>query len=280
MNASPSQEFPKTALESPRYAVGTVLFSRTDKNNLIPSLESFFRNPAANNFVCVSNVHTTVECRRDERLRRIQNGSYLTIADGQPVILYGRMTGTVGIERIMGPDIMAEVFAAETCRQRRHYFLGGTQATLGKLERNLRARYPWIQIAGIHSPPFRKLTKVEEEALAAEIRSTRPDYLWVCFGAPKQEYWMEDNHAHFPGTLLIGIGAGFAYHAGELKRAPIWAQRIACEWIWRLAQDPKRLWKRYLKTNPVFALMMAKVWLRRLASRVAWRFSQSCGQDK
>lgn len=251
-------------MEHPRFAVGPVLFNRINRANLVPALESFFHDPVSNNFVCVSNVHTTVECRTDLRLREIQNGSFQTIADGQPVVLYGRLSGVRQIERIMGPDIMAAVFSAPECANRRHYFLGGTPETLVRLEKNLREKYPHLQIAGAYSPPFRKLDAEEEDAMQRAIVATRPDYLWVCFGAPKQEYWMQANHSRYPGILLIGIGAGFAYHAGELKRAPKWAQRIACEWVWRLWQDPKRLWKRYFKTNPRFLLMLLGLLARRM----------------
>lgn len=250
-----------------RFRVDTVLFSRINRGNLVPSLERFFAERPANNYVCVSNVHTTVECIADERLRRIQNGSFLTIADGQPVILYGRAAGTQGIERIMGPDIMSEVFAAPDARHRSHYFLGGMPETLAAMEGNLKAKFPQLRIAGMHSPPFRKLSPEEEAAMRQRILETRPDYLWVCFGAPKQEYWMEANHALYPDSLLIGIGAGFAYHAGELKRAPVWAQKLACEWLWRLMQDPKRLWKRYFKTNPVFILLFAKMMAGKMLRR-------------
>src|SRR3954464_13283541 len=129
-----------------RYRVDTVRFSRVACANLIPSLEAFFASRPANNFVCVSNVHTTVECRRDERLRRIQNGSFLTIADGQPIILYGKLCGVEGIERIMGPDLMTQVFSAPECKQRRHFFLGGLPSTLTAMERNLRTRFPHLII--------------------------------------------------------------------------------------------------------------------------------------
>jgi N-acetylglucosaminyldiphosphoundecaprenol N-acetyl-beta-D-mannosaminyltransferase len=222
-------------------------------------MEAFFAFRPANNYVCVSNVHTTVESRTNARFRDIQNGSFLTIADGQPIVLYGRLAGERHIERIMGPDIMTQVFADPACRERRHYFLGGTPETLEAMRRNLLARFPGLRIAGMHSPPFRPATTEEDAALREEIRNSKPDYLWVCFGAPKQEYWMETHHADFPGTLLVGIGAAFAYHAGELRRAPVWAQKLGCEWIWRLMQDPRRLWKRYLRTNPVFLAMLARL---------------------
>lgn len=250
--------------QADRYQVGAVGFSRINHENLIPSLEGFFATYPANNFVCISNVHTTVESGRDARLRGIQNGSFLTIADGQPIILHGKLGGTGSIERIMGPDIMTAVFSSPQCVARRHFFLGGAPGTLQAMEKNLRERFPHLIIAGMHSPPFRALSQGEEEDLKALVLAAAPDYLWVCFGAPKQEYWMEVHHRDFPKSLLIGIGAGFAYHAGELTRAPLWAQKLACEWLWRLKQDPKRLWKRYLKTNPVFLLMLAKAALARL----------------
>ena len=258
----------RTALEFPRYLVDRVWFSRTDYSNVVASLEAFFSDKQVNNFVCVSNVHTTVECRSDERLLSIQNGSFLTIADGQPIIYYGKLLGIRNIARIMGPDLMTEVFSNPVARARRHFFLGGTPETLTAMKLNLRTKFPGLCIAGMLSPPFRKMQLEEEDSMFQTINTNEPDYLWVCFGAPKQEYWMESNHNRFPSTLLIGIGAGFAYHAGELRRAPIWAQRFACEWIWRLIQDPKRLWKRYLKSNPIFVLLffkraMVKLFLRR-----------------
>jgi len=254
-------------MSTDRYLVGSVYFSRINAATLVPALEAFFDGNSANNYVCVSNVHTTVECRRDTRLRAIQNESFLTIADGQPIIYYGRAAGVTGIARVMGPDIMTAVFEAPACRARRHFFLGGTPQTLAAMEANLRQRFPHLQIAGTLSPPFRALSDAEAAAMRDEIRAARPDYLWVCFGAPRQEYWMAANHAAFPGTLLIGIGAGFAYHAGELKRAPVWAQRLACEWVWRLAQDPRRLWKRYATTNPQFVAMFVSMIVKRMSGR-------------
>lgn len=251
-----------------RFLVDTVGFSRINYGNLVSALEAFFPSRPANNFVCVANVHTTVECRTDERLRRIQNGSFLTIADGQPVILYGKLSGVTGIERIMGPDIMTEVFSAPACRERRHFFLGGMPETLAAMENNLRGKFPHLRIAGMYSPPFRALDATEADAMRKSILAAAPDFLWVCFGAPKQEYWMEQNHAAYPGCLLIGIGAGFAYHAGELKRAPVVAQKLALEWVWRLTQDPRRLWKRYFKTNPVFVGLLARRALARIFGRI------------
>jgi N-acetylglucosaminyldiphosphoundecaprenol N-acetyl-beta-D-mannosaminyltransferase len=262
-----SATMPIPAARLHRFQVGTVGFSRISRANLVLSLEDFFASRPTQNIVCVSNVHATIEYRRDEHLRRIQNGSFLTIADGQPVVYYGRLEGVTGIERIMGPDIMTAILEAPECRERRHFFLGGMPETLAKMETNLRARFPDMKIAGMLSPPFRKMSAEEEESQRREILSTLPDYIWVCFGAPKQEYWMEANRSYFRNRLLLGIGAGFAYHAGELKRAPLWAQKLACEWVWRLAQDPKRLWKRYASTNPRFALMMAGLLVRKALGR-------------
>ncbi len=253
-------DFPK------RYQVDTLFFSRTNYKNVVPALESFFSFSSDRNYVCVSNVHVTVECRSDLRLRDIQNNSFLTVADGQPIVMYGRLSGVRDIERIMGPDLMTEVFTSPQARARRHFFLGGTQPTLDAMMANLKARFPGLNAVGSLSPPFRAMSPEEKAAQNKTILDAAPDYLWICFGAPKQEYWMAENHTLFPKSLLIGIGAGFAYHAGELRRAPVWAQKMALEWLWRLLQDPKRLWKRYLKTNPVFLFLLIKLVFRQRAS--------------
>ncbi len=258
----------ETAQNRSRYLVDSVLFSAINLENLASSMEAFFQLRSSNNYVCVSNVHSTIESRWDSRLRQIQNNSFLTIADGQPIIMYGLLSGVTDIERVMGPDIMEEIFASPLCQKRRHYFLGGSPQTLTSMKKTLITKFPQLHIAGMYSPPFRQMTSAEDESMRRNILESKPDYIWVCFGAPKQEYWMKANHNFYPESLLIGIGAGFAYHAGELKRAPRLAQKFALEWIWRLMQDPRRLWKRYFKTNPIFLFLLIKLYAIKQVSKL------------
>ena len=116
------------------------------------------------------------------------------------------------------------------------------------LEQKLKERYPHLQIAGMVSPPFRSLSEKEDAAEVEKINASGADIIWVGLGAPKQENWMYDHRDKVHG-VMIGVGAGFDYHAGNIKRAPMWMQKLSLEWLYRLMQDPKRLFKRYLVTN-------------------------------
>ncbi len=134
-----------------------------------------------------------------------------------------------------------------------HYFYGSTEETLSALSEALPEKYPGLRIAGFYSPPFRELTEEEDSSVTAMIKEADPDFIWIGLGAPKQEKWMAAHKGAFRGVML-GVGAGFDFHAGTVKRAPRWIQKIGFEWLYRLFQDPKRLIKRYVVTNTKFLL--------------------------
>ena len=133
----------------------------------------------------------------------------------------------------------------------RHYFYGSTPETLALLRQVLKRRYPGAVIAGMESPPFRPLTEEEDAAAVARINAARPDFVWVGLGAPKQERWMAAHRGKVQ-ALMVGVGAAFDYEAGNIRRAPAWMQRCSLEWLYRLLQDPRRLFKRYFVTNTKF----------------------------
>ena len=133
----------------------------------------------------------------------------------------------------------------------KHYFYGSSQNTLDKLVKNLLESYPGLQVVGTYSPPFRSMTKEEDETIVQDINACSPNFLWVGLGAPKQEKWMAAHQERVKG-LMVGVGAAFDYYAGNLKRSPKWMQNNNLEWLYRLAQEPKRLWKRYFITNSKF----------------------------
>ena len=199
-------------------------------------------------FICVSNVHTTVTASEDEEYRAIQNGGIMAIPDGGPLSSVGRKRGAEKMARTTGPSYMGEVLKIGGYR---HYFYGSTQDTLEKLYQNVLRDYPQSIIAGMYSPPFRPLSEEEDERIVAGINETSPDFVWVGLGAPKQEKWMAAHQGKVHG-LMVGVGAGFDYLAGNIERAPEWMQRANLEWAYRLMQDPKRLFKRYLVTNTKF----------------------------
>lgn len=204
-------------------------------------------------YICVANVHTTVTASEDPDYLAVQNGAVITLPDGGPLSKFSREHGYPQAQRVTGPDLMKEALARSEQEGWRHYFYGSTQETLDLLREKLQERYPGAQIAGMYSPPFRVLTPEEDEAVTAQINAAAPDFVWVGLGAPKQERWMAAHRGQVNG-LMIGVGAAFDYEAGNIQRAPQWMQRHNLEWLYRLLQDPKRLFERYWNTNRKFLL--------------------------
>ncbi|MBE6877571.1 MAG: WecB/TagA/CpsF family glycosyltransferase [Ruminococcaceae bacterium] len=203
------------------------------------------------NYLCVSNVHTTVMSYEDKDYCDIQNGAIMAIPDGGPLSSVGRNRGFADMSRTTGPDYMAEIFRISEEYGYRHYFYGSTEETLKKLEIKLKNKYPSIQISGMYSPPFRKLSEEEDNAIVQVINNSNADFIWIGLGAPKQEIWMA-NHKEKLNGFMVGVGAGFDYFADNIKRAPVWMQKLNLEWFYRLMQEPKRLFKRYFVTNTKF----------------------------
>ncbi|MDE7416334.1 MAG: WecB/TagA/CpsF family glycosyltransferase [Lachnospiraceae bacterium] len=202
-------------------------------------------------YICVSNVHTTVMSYENEHYRMIQNSAAMALPDGAPLSKYSRMLGFRNAERVTGPDLMAELFRISGKKGYRHFFYGSTQQTLDDMRTALQRNFPDMVIAGMYAPPFRPLTEKEDQEVTAQINDARPDFVWVGLGAPKQEYWMYDHQGKL-NAVSVGVGAGFDYMAGNIKRAPGIMQVLCLEWLYRLMQDPKRLWKRYVVTNTKF----------------------------
>ena len=208
-------------------------------------------------FICLSNVHTTVMSEKDEEYRSIQNSAFLALPDGSPLALVQRLRGYRGAEQVAGPDLMPEIWKATEHTELSHYFYGSTQETIEALYKTLIRKYPELKIAGMEAPPFRPLTDEEDRETIERINASGADFVWVGLGAPKQEKWMYDHRERIH-ALMLGVGAGFDFHAGTVKRAPSWMREHYLEWLYRLIQDPKRLWKRYVQTNGKFLLLSVK----------------------
>ncbi len=202
-------------------------------------------------YICVSNVHTTVMAYRDKAYRRVQNSAAMALPDGQPLSIVSRRRGFFEARRVPGPDLMPAILDLSQETGYRHYFYGSTDATLTALRAALLRRYPKLQIAGMYSPPFRELTKEEDEEIVRRINDSGADFVWVALGAPKQEWWMYE-HRHRVKAVMLGVGAAFDFTAGTVKRAPMWMQRLCLEWVFRILRDPKRMLPRYLNTNFAF----------------------------
>ena len=205
----------------------------------------------AGDYMCVSNVHTTVVSYENPAYCSIQNGGIMAIPDGGPLSSIGKKRGCEERERTTGPSYMEEIFKISVQKGYKHYFYGSTDDTLNKLKMNLEKKYSGINIVGMYSPPFRPLNIDENIEIVDRINILKPDFVWIGLGAPKQEYWMAENQGKVRG-FMVGVGAGFDYFAGNIKRAPKWMQNNNLEWLYRLIQDPRRLFFRYLKTNMKF----------------------------
>lgn len=208
-------------------------------------------NRLAGDYICVANVHTTVTAYDNHDYRSIQNGGLMAIPDGGPLSSIGKKRGYSSINRITGPSFMEEVFKISSQYGFRHFFYGSTPETIQRLNKVLENNYPQLQIAGLYSPAFKPLTEEEDRQIIMSMNDTHPDFIWVGLGAPKQERWMA-AHQGIVNGLMIGVGAGFDYYAGNISRAPEWMQKNNLEWVYRLIQDPKRLFARYLITNTKF----------------------------
>ena len=204
-------------------------------------------------YICVSNVYTTVMSYDHKGYEDIQNGGILAIPDGGPLASVGRKRGAKGMKRTPGPSYMGEVLKLSVERGWKHYFYGSTQDTLDKLKKTLEINYPGLNIGGMYSPPFKPMSEDEDRTITEQINAISPDFIWVGLGAPKQERWMASHQGKVKG-LMVGVGAAFDYYAGNIKRAPEWMQKTNLEWFYRLIQEPRRLMKRYMISNSKFIL--------------------------
>lgn len=208
-------------------------------------------------YICVSNVHTTVTSYKEKDYCAIQNGGIMAIPDGGPLTMVGKHRGYEFMQRVTGPDLMNRILEISEEKQYRHFFFGSTQSTIDKIRERLKKQYPNLTIVGMSSPPFRTMTQEEDQELIEMINKANPDFIWVALGAPKQERWMAEHQGKVKG-LMIGVGAAFDYFAENIKRAPMWMQEHSLEWLYRLKQDPKRLLKRYSTTNIIFVYLIIR----------------------
>ena len=223
----------------------------------------------ARTYVCVAAVHTVMASQEDPALRAAVLGADFTVPDGQPLIWAMNALGHDLSSRVYGPDLMDKACARAARTGQRFYLYGGrSQGALVELARMLRLKHPDLQIVGGHAPPFRTLTEAEDEAIVADIERCRPDVVWVGIGVPRQEKWMARMRDRLDAPVLIGVGAAFDFHAGIVAQAPERLQRLGLEWAFRPSQEPRRLWRRYLRYNPWFVAGFTRQYLGyRLAHR-------------
>jgi len=205
-------------------------------------------------YICVTGVHGVMEAQSDDNFRRILNGAFLCTPDGMPMVWMGKIHGHREMKRVYGPDLMLDVCAWSETSGAKHFFYGGADGVADLLAKKLKEKFPKLEVVGTYTPPFRPLTVDEEKALQEKVQALKPDLFWVGLSTPKQEKFMAEYLPKLNVTVMVGVGAAFDFHSGRVKQAPRWMQRSGLEWFYRLCQEPKRLAKRYLTNNPLFAL--------------------------
>lgn len=217
----------------------------------------------ASRMVCVANVHMLMEARWDEAFGKLLKEADMVTPDGTPLVWMMRRLGAPEQDRVAGMDMLPALCRLAAERGLGVFFLGSTSETLARMRERLEAECPGLRIAGMESPPFRPLTDEEDRALVERIKASGAQLVLVSLGCPKQERWMEAHRELLP-AVLIGLGAAFPVYAGTQGMAPQWMRESGLEWLYRLGQEPRRLFKRYWCTNlPFMWLAFRQLSLRR-----------------
>ncbi|QDT09753.1 WecB/TagA/CpsF family glycosyltransferase [Planctomycetes bacterium K23_9] len=208
----------------------------------------------ASQYVCVTPVHSVMECQDDDDLRDIFNQAGMVTPDGMPVVWICNWFGFKDARRVYGPDLMLTLCDHSQKPGYRHFFYGGAEGVAPTLSENLQKRFPDMKSVGTLSPPYKALSESENRAMVDTINAANPDIVWVGLGSPKQERWMAKNIDVLNASVVIGVGAAFDFHVGRVRQAPAWMQRSGMEWFFRLIMEPRRLWRRYLIGNSRFVV--------------------------
>ena len=205
-------------------------------------------------YICVANVHMTMEAYDNPGFRALVNAADLVTPDGMPLVWMLRRLGFPRQERVYGPELTLRVCEAAAMEGIPVGFYGGRPEALEELVCKIKARLPDLEVAYAYSPPFRSLAPNEDAKIVKEINASGARIVFVGLGCPKQERWMAE-HKGLIKVVMLGVGAAFDFHAGKVPQAPSWMQRLGLEWLFRLIMEPRRLWRRYVKHNPRFALL-------------------------
>jgi N-acetylglucosaminyldiphosphoundecaprenol N-acetyl-beta-D-mannosaminyltransferase len=208
--------------------------------------------PSRSRHIACVNVNCAVESYLDPDIRAIFSKADVLGADSMPFVYWIKLLTGQPCDRLYAPDIILNLGQLAIQRQYRIFLYGGAAGVPEKMQHFLEHQFPGIQIVGAYSPPFRSLTADEDADICQMINSTRPDYIVVGLGSPKQDRWIQDHLNSIPGTIMVASGAAFDFFGGQIKQAPPYIQKSGFEWLFRLTQDPKRLWKRYTLYNVIF----------------------------
>ena len=246
-------------MTSQRANILKVDFDLIDYEQAVETVDEW-RRTAKRSYITITNPHSVLMCGRDEKMRNATTHAGLTLPDGTGIILAAKILGYKHHGRVTGPTLMLRLCDLGRRHGFRHYFYGGAEGVADKLSERLQEKFPGLEVAGTYCPPFRTLTEREDAAIVEQINKSQPDIVWVGLGAPKQEKWMADHLGKIEAFVMIGVGAAFDFHSGNVKWAPMWIRKLGIEWAYRLALEPRRMWRRNLD-SPLF---LCKVLVQRI----------------
>jgi N-acetylglucosaminyldiphosphoundecaprenol N-acetyl-beta-D-mannosaminyltransferase len=220
--------------------------------HVIHQMEEWMHARDGSHFIALTSVDTIMQAWHQDSFRQILNAADLTVPDGMPLVWLGRMMGYEMKRRVYGPDLLLDFCRATQAKGYGHFFYGGASGVPERLADALLRRCPHLRVTGTYSPPFRRLTQEEDMQAVEMINQAAPDVLWVGLGCPKQERWMFEHRHLLNVPVTVGVGAAFDFYTGRVAQAPCWMREHGLEWFFRLTQEPRRLWRRYLIQNPQF----------------------------
>ena len=237
-------------------------FSNYDFGDLLDFMDGVIRR-RNQSYILTCNVDHLVKLRKDDEFKRIYSDADAIVADGMPIVWASRMLRKPLKTKVSGADLFERLGDAFESRQYRLFFLGSAEGVPERAVRRLKSAYPRMNVVGCYSPSYGFEKKEEENRRIVQMLiDVRPDIVFVGVGAPKQEKWIYRHYRHYRVPVSIGVGATFDFLSGSVKRAPALMQKTGFEWMWRLSQEPRRLWRRYLIEDPKFFGMVLREWVK------------------
>ena len=255
MQTSPTTAFPDETKVLPRANVLGVGVHAINISTAVRIIETAI-DEHGKGYVCVTGVHGIMEAQKDPSLVQLFSNALLVVPDGMPTVWIGHLQGFGDMDRVFGPELMLMIAARSELTRYSHFLYGGGPGVAERTRDVLLGRFPSIRILGTYTPPFRPLTSTEKVELLSTVNRLSPDIIWVGLSTPKQERFMEEYLSHLNTRVMVGVGAAFDFVIGRIKDSPDWVKRSGLQWAHRFAQEPRRLWKRYLISNPQFIFQM------------------------
>jgi len=238
----------------------TLKISTESYNHILNEIINLAQNRIPS-YVCFANVHMTIEAYLDNHFKNQVNAASFVTADGVPLKIATKLLYGVHQDRVAGMDMMPSVISECEKNNLSVAFYGSSTETLNAIKNRIQIQHPLLRIACQIIPPFKELTIQEKKTYIDQINNSDANVVFVCLGCPKQEKWMAENSKHIK-SILLGVGGAFGIYANEKKRAPAWMRAIALEWVFRLFQEPRRMFKRYFITNNLFIFLIIKEWFK------------------